>query len=71
MKIKRILNQNRRDFIAEFECEHCGNIEKHGGYDDSHFHINVVPEMTCKKCGKKAPEYYRPLATKYADGEQV
>lgn len=28
MKIKKILSQNRRDFRAIYECEHCGNIEK-------------------------------------------
>lgn len=28
MKIKKILNQMRRDFTAIFECEHCGFEEK-------------------------------------------
>jgi len=71
MKIKRIISQSRRDFTAEYECEHCGNIEKGYGYDDSNFHNNVIPKMTCKKCGKGASKDYRPLATKYPDGYQV
>lgn len=37
MKIKEFLSQNRRDFRAIFECEHCGRIlntkkEKDRGY---------------------------------------
>jgi len=28
MKIKQITSQNRRDFRAIMECEHCGNIEQ-------------------------------------------
>ncbi len=27
MKIKRILNQYRRDFYADYECESCGHID--------------------------------------------
>ena len=41
------------------------------GYDDSYFHIKVIPEMGCPKCGKKAKDSYRPLATKYADSEVI
>ena len=68
MKIKNINSQYRRDFYADYECEHCGHIEKNkSGYDDSHFHKNVIPEMKCPKCGKKASENYRPLSTKYPD----
>jgi hypothetical protein len=72
MKIKKITNQIRRDFRADMECEHCGNIEKNvSGYDDSYFHSKVIPDMECKKCGKKASDDYRPLTTKYPDGMQV
>lgn len=71
MKIKKILSQNRRDFTAIYECEHCGNEKKSSGYDDLYFHGTVIPEMKCDKCGKKADKDYRPLATKYADGVQV
>jgi hypothetical protein len=66
MKIKEITSQHRRDFQAIYECEHCGNIEKGNGYDDDNFHRNVIPKMTCKKCGKSSPETYRPLAPKYS-----
>lgn len=71
MKIKRIISQYRRDFTAIYECEHCNHEEKRSGYDDSYFHTNVIPDMKCPKCGKKARDDYRPLATKYSDGMQV
>jgi predicted RNA-binding Zn-ribbon protein involved in translation (DUF1610 family) len=68
MKIKEIIDQNRRDFSAVYVCEHCGFEKKGSGYDDSYFHNNVIPKMKCAKCGKIAPENYRPLTTKYPDG---
>lgn len=71
MKIKRIERQHRRDFTATYECEHCGFEKRGSGYDDRNFHDNVVPDMKCDQCGKKADESYRPLATKYPDGMQV
>lgn len=71
MRIKQIISQHRRDFTAEYECEHCGNIQKAGGYDDANFHNNVIPEMPCKVCEKTAGENYRPLTTKYPEGFQV
>jgi predicted RNA-binding Zn-ribbon protein involved in translation (DUF1610 family) len=70
MKIKRIIDQNRRDFTAIYECEHCGHEHEDSGYDDSYFHQQVIPKKKCPKCGKYAPEDYRPLTTKFPDGEQ-
>lgn len=71
MKIKEITYQNRRDFKAIFVCEHCGFEEERWGYDDANFHNNVVPDMECPNCGKKAAANYRALATKYPDGMQI
>jgi rubrerythrin len=71
MRIKEILDQHRRDFHAIYECEHCGHTCEAQGYDDAHFHRNVVPEMVCPICGKIASDNYRPLTTKYAEGETV
>lgn len=71
MRIKEIIYQHRRDFRAVYICEHCGNEETSSGYDDQNFHKNVIPEIICKKCGKKSPKNYRPLATKYADNEVI
>lgn len=71
MKIKEIVSQTRRDFTAIYECEHCGYEENGIGYDDAYFHQSVISVMLCKKCGKQAGSKYRPLATKYAEGEQV
>lgn len=65
MKIERIITQYRRDFKAIYICEHCGHQERGPGYDDDHFHENVIPSMECKECGKISPEDYRPLRTKY------
>lgn len=72
MKIKTILRQHRRDFTAILECESCGEFSKPvTGYDDAYFHSNVIPNLECTKCGKKAPAEYRPLTTQYKDGVQV
>ena len=72
MKIKQILNQSRRDFNADYECEHCGHVEEDAyGYDDTNFHQNVIPAMKCDKCGKTADDNYRPLSTKYPDSQTV
>ena len=71
MRIKRIKSQHRRDFQAVYECEFCGHEEDGYGYDDSNFHENVIPKMTCYKCGKEAGDDYRPLTTKYPDGTVV
>lgn len=71
MKIKRIISQHRRDFEAEYECEHCGETDTAWGYDDRNFHENVIPGLACGSCGRKASDDYRPLATKHADGVQV
>ena len=71
MKIKRITSQCRRDFTATYECEHCGHTLEGGGYDDANFHQNVIPNMSCPKCGKKSPDEYRPLTTKYREDEVV
>lgn len=71
MKIKRIISQHRRDFTAEYECEHCGHVEKGSGYDDAFFHQKVIPTMVCKKCAKTADANYRPLTTKYPEGYQI
>lgn len=71
MKIKKIKSQNRRDFTAIYECEHCGHTEEGDGYDDANFHQNVIPNMECGKCGKKAKDNYRPLKPKYPEGFQI
>ena len=71
MKIKKILSQHRRDFTADLECEHCDHVQKlKTGYDDANYHNNVIPAMKCEACGKSAPEDNRPLAPKYAEGQQ-
>ena len=71
MKIKTVLSQHRRDMQLLLECEHCQATEKRPGYDDAHYHKEVIPNLVCCECGKKAPDNYRPLATKYEEGKQV
>ena len=71
MKIKTITNQNRRDFSAVYECEHCGHEKAGRGYDDANYHQNIIPAMKCDECDKTAGDDYRPLATKYPSGMTV
>jgi len=71
MKIKEITSQHRRDFQAIYECEHCEQEKEGYGYDDRNFHNNVIPAMSCNKCGKTSDENYKPLATKYPDSQVV
>lgn len=71
MKIKEIISQNRRDFRAIYECEHCGDTYEDTGYDDTNFHNNIIPTFKCTKCGKSASKNYRPLTTKYPDYEII
>ena len=52
MRIKTIISQYRRDFTADYECEHCNHIERKSGYDDYNFHHNVIPKMVCKNVAK-------------------
>ena len=74
MKLIEKVNQNRRDFTGKYECEACGNLEEHSGYDDRNFHDNVTPHWKCSKCGKSTldlelkPEF---VGTKYSDSEVV
>jgi transcription elongation factor Elf1 len=71
VKIQKILSQHRRDFQAVYECEHCGTTMKSYGYDDANFHNYVIPSMKCSNCGKTSGDDYRPLATKYPEGQVV
>ncbi|PHS70664.1 MAG: hypothetical protein COB23_03040 [Methylophaga sp.] len=72
MKIKKMISQHRRDFIALMECEHCGNEERNNsGYDDDFYHNTVIPDMECKKCGLKSGQDYEPRSTKYPAGMVV
>ena len=71
MQIKRILWQNRRDFKAIYECEHCGHEVERGGYDDNYYHQKVIPAMKCPKCGKTTTDDYKPHTTKYPDGTVI
>lgn len=72
MKIQVITHQNRRDFTAIMECEHCKHTEiNSSGYDDDYYHKSVIPDMECSECGKKSDENYRPLTTKYGADEII
>lgn len=71
MRIKKMLNQHRRDFTAIYECEHCGHIYEGKGYDDENFHVNVIPSFLCPRCGKTAGNNYKPRATRYPEGFQI
>ena len=71
MKIKEMLSHSRRDFRAIFVCEACSHEMTERGYDDYHFHYNVVPNWYCEKCGEKSPVNYKAQETKYDDYEVI
>ncbi len=53
MKIKRVTWEYRFDFHAIMECEHCGDTrENKVGYNDTNYHLRVIPAMICGACGK-------------------
>ena len=75
MKILQILSQHRRDFVAMMKCEFCGHQHKdNSGYDDSYYHQNVIPNQTCKSCGKSTNSGGGSIdktTTKYPEGYQI
>ena len=74
MKLIEKVNQSRRDFTGKYECEACGNLEEHSGYDDRNFHDNVTPHWKCSKCGKSTLDLGikpKSVMTKYSDYEIV
>ncbi len=53
MRIDKITYRAGRDFRATLVCEHCDNKQElTTGYDDANYHDNVLPAITCTKCGK-------------------
>lgn len=57
MKLIKILDKVNNDFKGVYECETCHGIRIDNGfysYDDENFHENVIPNMTCPLCDKKA-----------------
>ena len=74
MRLIKKMNQSRRDFDGEYECENCGKIEiLKDCYDDSNFHDNVTPGWECKSCGKSSKDLKikNRVETKYPEGFQV
>jgi hypothetical protein len=75
MKLIEITNQHRRDFDGDFKCEFCGRKEHiTGNYDDQYYHVNVIPNMKCKKCGKSTISEGGKIdkfTTKYPEGFQI
>jgi len=52
MKILKFTCQHRHDFKATIKCEYCGHTQELAhGYDDDHYHNNVMPTITCESCG--------------------
>jgi len=74
MNLIEIKDQSRRDFTGVYQCEHCGNIEEHSGYDDRNFHDNVTPRWECENCGKSSIDKEgrdTHVPTKYREDEIV
>lgn len=53
MEIKSLEACYGRDLYGWLVCEHCETpVKLVGGYDDNHWHDNVLPAYHCKTCGK-------------------
>lgn len=74
MYITKIITQNRRDFRAYVQCEHCRSTDEIDGYDDTYFHNKVLPERKCKNCEKSSKDGENPPSPrnpKYNDNIEV
>lgn len=69
MKIKKKLNQHRRDFTAIYACELCQHEVERSGYDDTHFHEVVIRQWPCPNCLQVSPPESRPDEPRHHDGE--
>lgn len=53
MHIQQITERYRNDIYCTMNCRHCGYTRREvAGYDDHHYHHNVVPAIHCWECGK-------------------
>lgn len=53
MKLEKITNQHRSDYVEEMVCEHCdAKATDNNGYLDVNYTSRVIPAMHCEKCGK-------------------
>ncbi|VTS50558.1 Uncharacterised protein [Streptococcus anginosus] len=72
MRIKKIYQSNTEEISQQnMSVNIVAFMKIDSGYDDANYHNNVVPNMECEKCGKKAEPNYRPLAPKYPEGYQI
>lgn len=67
MYIETILDRIRRDIKIIIKCEHCDYSFETWGYDDTHYHNVVVPNMECPQCKAKASGIYKPRTPRYPD----
>lgn len=74
MKLIEKLSQSRRDFQGKYKCEFCHNIEIDktiSSYDDEYYHMSVIPNIKCNKCGKSTINQNGEINTpdmKYPEG---
>ena len=61
MRLIERKDQMRRDFTGVYECENCDHIEERGGYDDTYFHEQVIPDMICGGCQMSSKTLGRDL----------
>lgn len=50
-------------FLADFQCESCGEVEVRRAIDEEHFTNVVTPAIPCPKCGKTSQEVSAGNAT--------
>ena len=77
MKLIKIIDQHRRDFKGQYECEFCKHIytdSSMSSYDDRNFHDSVIPNIICPKCKKSTISENGKIIktpTKYPEGYQI
>lgn len=53
MIVDRVIAREGRTTVAEFKCEHCGNIRKGTYTDTGEYVANIIPNIVCNICGGK------------------
>ncbi|MDO4549513.1 MAG: hypothetical protein Q4D04_15595 [Clostridia bacterium] len=58
MKIRKVRTRYDEHFIADLECEYCGQVlNNRYGNDSTEFRDRTLPDMACPWCGRKGSEY--------------
>lgn len=62
MRIIEIVTQNRDEFWALMECEHCRQTMLGEGHDIPYWHNRELPALKCPQCGKSRDDLQGVMA---------